>query len=272
VEGTLVSKTNGKSRRAARVRNCTSLSDDLQVRLNAYALAATAAGVAVLACSPAAEATPVCKNFSLVFTTNNTYGLRPAERAFPPFQIAQTASYYSSSTSGRLYSWNRAFFTPNTAGAKVLLGPGPLVANLASGASIGPVGKFGKPASYGVLFTYGKGFQFASTKAGGTLLKHRGNFDLQKTNYVGFQFLQSGQNHYGWARLRVTLKEAGSGHTVTNLHILGFGYESAANTAIAAGSCGAASSAGEAPSDAPTLGALALGNPGLLLGRGGTKN
>jgi len=265
------SDPHGKTRTSSRVKNPTSLSDALHQRLNSYALAAGAAGVAVLACSSSAEAAPVCRSLSIEFLSNNTYALRPESQTFPPFQIAQTGSFYNTSNSSQSFSWNRAFFTPNSAGANVLLGPGGLAANLASGVSIGPGGQFGKAASYGMLFTYGKGF--LGTKGGGTLLKHRGNFDLQLTNYIGFQFSQSGKNYYGWARLHVTFRKTTGKHKSTILHILGYGYETTPNTAIAAGSCSAPSSAGgtqsgsvpdaTTPNSSASLGMLALGNHGL---------
>jgi hypothetical protein len=278
---------NGTTGYHTRVKNVAKLSEALHERLNGYALAAGAAGVALLACSPSAEAAPVCKNLSITLHSNDTYALRPANQTFPPFQIAQTDSRYLSSTYNRFYSWNRAFFTPNTAGANVLLGPESLAANLAAGASIGPGGQFGKPGSYGMLFTYGKGFRFNGAKGGGTLLKHRGNFDLQQANYVGFDFSQSGQVYYGWVRLRVTFEKGYAGHKYTILHILGYGYESTPNTAIAAGSCTASASGGtsdgtlhdppmhdaiageSAPHARPSaaLGMLALGSDGLLLWR-----
>jgi hypothetical protein len=252
------------------LRNPVALSEPLSRRLNAYALAAGAAGVAVLACAVPAEGEPVCKEFSAQLTHTNNFPLYLTAPAVAPFNIAQgTNSTFRSFTTtglGTLQWWNRGFFTPNTAGAKVLLSNG-LPANVASGAEIGPGGNFGKGNSYGLLFTYGKGEY--TYRGGGTKLNHRGNLDLTQSDYVGFQFSESGATHYGWARLSVSF-ESGRGKTLhTVLHITGLGYESDANTAIAAGSCSGSevsSSAGGVPRSvqkgAP-LGLLALGSGGI---------
>jgi hypothetical protein len=229
------------------------LSEAMQQRLQSYALAAGAAGVAAMACSLPAEAAPVCKDLALRLFYADTYAFNPAAQRIAPFNIAQTTFNYSSSTSARFYSWNRAFFTPNSAGAKVLRTVNNYPANIASGASIGPGGQFGKGESYGMLFTYGIGLRFGP-RGHGTLLKHRGNFNLQQINYVGFQFSNSGKVHYGWARLRVTFEKNQGKHTI--LHVLGYGYETNPDTAITAGSCSAhaTTNGGSDPSDRTEVG------------------
>jgi hypothetical protein len=242
------------------------LSGPLNQRLAAYALAAGAAGVAVLACSGSAEAAPVCKSLSTEIPSTNTYPLNPAGQAAPPFDIVNTTLQYVTSAYDRFFWWNRGFFIPNTGGANVVLGAKDLPANLEAGNMIGPGGNFGKGKSYGLMFTYGKGFPY-DPQGHGTMAKHRGNFDLKQTNYIGFVFTESGAAHYGWARIEVTFKQGGIGKYST-IHLLGWGYESAPNTAIAAGSCsGEQANAGTPnPSSASTgasLGVLALGSEGI---------
>jgi hypothetical protein len=243
------------------------LSDGVHRMLNAYALAAGAAGVAALACSPQAEAAPVCKTASMSLLGNETVRFNPANEQFPPFQIAQTTFAFYSSGYAHLFSWKRGFFTPNSLGANLLLGAGNAPANVAQGASIGPGGNFGKAKSYGLLFTYGVGTPYS--RHDGTLQKHQGNLSLGQTNIVGVQFSHNGQVHYGWARLLVTLKKAHIKQT-TEINVLGWGYESTPNTAIAAGSCtGAADSSGSenmkssVNAGGTSLGVLALGSAGL---------
>jgi hypothetical protein len=252
-----------------RVKSPERLSEALSQRLNAYAVAAGAAGVAVLACRMPAEAAPVCKTLSAQLTRTSTYPLYLIDPAVPPFNIAQgtNATFRSGSLTGvgTIFWWNRGFFTPNSAGANVLLEANKWPANLAAGAEIGPGGNFGKGTSYGLLFTYGKGQIYFT--GGGTKLRHEGNFNLTQTNYVGFQFAEAGAVHYGWARLAVSFQDGGSDvkHAVTN--ILGLGYESTANTPIDAGSCGEQASAGapggSSSSAGASLGMLALGNAGM---------
>jgi hypothetical protein len=258
--------SNATTRAVPRVKTPARLSEPLSRGLNAYAFAAAAAGVAAIACAMPAEGAPVCKDLSAKLLATNTLPLNPAEQAVAPFNIAQTTMSYFLSTTGisQFIWWNRGFFVPNSAGAKVLLGAKNVPANVASGAEIGPGGQFGKGASYGVLFTYGRG-NFSHIQGGGTKLKHRGNLSLVQDNYIGFQFSESGQAHYGWVRLRVTFQNPPQTHTV--IHVLGLGYESAPNTAIAAGSCSGSEKekAGARPSDfrGASLGMLALGSEGV---------
>jgi hypothetical protein len=249
----------------------TVLSDSLHRQLSGYALAAGAAGVAALACAPQAEAAPICKNLSIQILGNNTLPFNPAGEKFPPFQIAQTTFGTFTSAYSRESQWDRGFFTPNSLGANLLLGKSNFPANVASGASIGPSGNFGKGGSYGLLFTYGVGSP--GQRRHGTLLKHQGNLNLQGTNYIGFQFSHAGRSHYGWARLQVTLQPARVGKTSV-IHFLGWGYEATPNTAIAAGSCSTPQSnagtqdASSIDSPGASLGILALGSEGLSKWRG----
>jgi hypothetical protein len=253
-----------------RTKSPARLSGPLTRGLNAYALAAAASGVTVLACVMPAEGAPVCKTLSIDLQSSATFPLNPANQFAAPFNVAQSLYSFSFYTTGisQFFWWNRGFFTPNSAGAKVLTGANNLPANVAFGVEIGPGGQFAKPASYGMLFTYGRG-TYNHVQGGGTKQKHRGNLNLFGDNYVGFQFTQSGQVYYGWARLRVTTKKIYSLY-YTSLHILGYGYETAPNTAIAAGSCsGTASSESFAPqatsseAQPPSLGMLAQGSEGI---------
>jgi hypothetical protein len=261
------------------------LPEHLNCRLSSYALAATAAGVTTLAFVMPAEGAPVCKTVSINLFHTATNPINPGTQRIPPFNLAQTTYTYYPITTGRGLSWwNRGFFTPNTAGAKLLLGSQSLPADVASGASIGPKGNFGKGASYGLMFTYGRGT--IQDRANGTLLKHRGNFNLQQENYIGFEFLQAGQAHFGWARLNVKLMPEYRYFTnieLSEVQLLAYGYETIANTAIAAGACsgdaarntdpvGPADSAEQEKIDLlsanpGSLGMLALGSEGLAMQR-----
>jgi hypothetical protein len=249
---------DNKKKIAGRNQRPAVLSDSLQRKLGGYALAAGAAGVAAMACAPGVEAAPVCKNLSFQIAGNNTLPFNPGGGKFPPFQIANTTFATFTSGSFNLESqWDRGFLTPNTLGAKLLLGKSNFPANLASGASIGPAGSFGKGGSYGLLFTYGVGSP--GHRRHGTLNNHQGNFDLAgATNYAGVQFSEGAEVHYGWVRLQVTLQAAGIAKTSV-IHYLGWGFESTPNTAIAAGSC---TGSGEPAADSTrsSLGMLALGS------------
>jgi hypothetical protein len=256
--------SNTRHRGFARTKTPPRLSESMTRALNGYALAAAAAGVSVLACAAPAEGAPVCGTLSVTLKHVDTIPFNPAGQAVAPFNVAQTTFSYFLATTGvsSLRWWNRAFFTPNSGPAKVLLGANNLPADLQSGSVIGPGGEFGKPGSYGLLFTYGKGN--LSAHGGGNKSKHRGNLNLQEDSYVGFQFSQSGEVHYGWLRLSVAFH--GKSIKDTLLNLLNYGYESTPDTAINAGSCGGSDAAppekGEV-SDAGGLGMLALGSAGM---------
>ena len=220
-------QSDGNATRSfVRARKPSKLPELLHRHLNSYTLAASAAGVTLLACSAPAGAAPVCKNLAVTLAGTDTYSLNPASQQFVPFNIAHTFDNVSSLTSA---FWNRGFLTPNSARAVELLGANGFPAALASGASIGPGGHFGRGKSYGMLFSFGP-------LNGGTRKRHQGNFQFGQTNYFGFRFSISGEDHYGWVRLRVTFGRGFDG-TATYLHIRGYGYETTPDTAISAGQC-----------------------------------
>jgi hypothetical protein len=279
----MISDGKSKSRRSNPSRKAFPLQPTLSRRLDAYALAATAAGVGFLAFAVPMEATTVCSSASITLAHTASFPLNPAHQQVAPFQVAQTTFYFDFSSPG---FWNRGFFEPNPQG--VMLSPSNnLPAALSSGALIGPSANFAKGNSYGLLFTYGLGDPGDRyLRGGGTMYKHRGNFKFGQTNYVGFRLLLSGQYHYGWARLEVAFhrNETFREIQLSETRILGYGYESTPDTPIAAGDCSgaAASNAGVTPNITPaddvpetssgalppsargaSLGLLALGDRGL---------
>jgi len=245
-------KAKKYNRTKSRARRSQPLAERLLHNLNAYRLAAGAAGVAILACSAPANAAPICGSLSVTLPRTETYAFNPAHQKVAPFNVAHTFNDLSSHPQSYQV---RGFFTPNTPDAKAMLSTNGLPADLASGASIGPGGNFGKGKSYGVLFGY---YYFN---------RLTGNFPPNASGYVGFQFSESGQVHYGW--LRVRLANLDGWHS-PSIELSEFGYESTPNTAITAGNC-AASASSVAPTSKPeatvSLGLLALGHPGLHLWR-----
>jgi len=257
---------SGRSRMPAK------LSKALENSMGAYAMAATATGVATLALIIPAEAAPVCKNPNELLTRTATFGLTHANQPVAAFNVAQSYHTFSTHTSTGI---NRGFFTRNLPGAEVAVSSKGLVADLASGASVGPGARFGDGASYGLIFTFIPAY-------GATLNHHRGNLQFGRKNYFGFKFLVSGQAHYGWVRIESKIvKGIRSPYVETNIRA--YAYESDPNTAILAGSCTAVSEAraeDSAPSsdgaragenvtnDVPaSLGMLALGAQGIPLWR-----
>jgi hypothetical protein len=267
-QGRFLMQDSDSKKKNSRVRRPAQLTDALNRRLNGYAVAAAAAGVSILAIASPAEGSPICGKLSASLENTTTVPFNPATMPAAPFNVAQSAFQYFLSTTGvsSLRWWNRGFFTPNSKGAKVVLGDKNWPANLALGAQIGPSAQFGRPASYGLLFTYGKG-NF-SVRGSGTKLQHRGNVNLTQENYLGFQFSQSGNVHYGWIRISVGFHKGAATQTILNL--IDYGYESTPDTAIAAGGCSNSETSSpatpETQSSAPqgaSLGLLALGSAGV---------
>src|ERR1700693_1208524 len=202
-----------------RARKSANLAEPLVRHLNGYRIAASGAGVAMLACTTSANASPVCGTLTLTFSATETFAFNPAHDKVAPFNIAQTYNEVSSHPGSRII---RAFFTPNTPDGKPLLNANKFPAYVASGANIGPGGHFGTPKSYGLLFQYN------------CYNRIKGPFSSGEAGYVGFEFSESGQTHYGWLRVQMTRNGIYPGLTISQ-----YGYESSPNTAIAAGNCGA---------------------------------
>lgn len=115
-------------------------------------------------------------------------------------------------------------------------------AALQRGAKIGPGGIFGK-------FSY-VNFAYAVNSDGS--YRYGGQF-LNKTAYLGFEFLLAGQEHFGWARVGVFQ----IGQFSLEAHLTGYAYDTVANQPIRAG---------ETPEPA-SLGLLAVGALGLVAWR-----
>jgi hypothetical protein len=234
-------------------------------RLNGYMLAASAAGVAMLACSLPAEGSPVCRQIGFTILGTGTFAFNPAGGPVAPFNVAQT---FSSPSTHPTFAGGRLFLTPNFPRAETVTAENDLPADLPEGASIGPRGNFGGGKSYGLLFS--------STRS-----RHRGNL-TPGTNYLGYRFLISGKIHYGWVRITESGFQFGDGGQA---QVIASGYEATPDTAILAGSCtvtspptgasssdqaGVSASAASPTSDTPrpaSLGTLAFGVQGLPLWR-----
>ena len=243
----------------AKIRTA-NFSDAAIRRLNAYALAAGAAGVGLLAATPANAGvvyTPTKITISL--TGTSIYDLNPAGSAVAPFLIA------AGFTSPGFY-WDTISFNPQTSGARFVQGPGTSwsIAPLQAGVVIGPGRRFGSPTR-GFLATIGP-------YGGGTYNNHDG-FKFGQTSYVGFKFLISGQTHYGWARVDVRYNPNTPKRRLY-LQLTGYAYETIANTSIKAGqTTGTAvmpskeSVGPESKLPAQSLGLLALGADGMAAWR-----
>jgi hypothetical protein len=225
-------------KRTARVAS--DLPGSLHKRLNAYAVAASAAGVGVLALTMPAEAKVVHGRIDFALCGNESYPFNPAGQSITPlFRFWGGFSY----TSVNSFSWVRAGFSGEVSGASALLASNGFVASLKRGAPVGPSRPFGQGNVYGLLFTY--------SHAQGSQ-NHQGNFKFNQIGYLGFRFPISGKKHYGWVRIHIHLRH---GLCSAVEHLLDYGYETIPNKPIAAGKTHG--------KDEPTLGRLAQGASGM---------
>lgn len=213
------------------------LSDSLYERLNSYALAASAAGVGVLALAQPAEArivyTPVHKKIpfcsghqSLCFKLDlNHDGVTD----FKIVRVRYGDAYALSVRPPHLVTKNRVW-----GGAD---GSFRLAYALNSGYTVGSNSFRFQPLHYSM---WGYGGQSGS----------RGQWKAVTNKYLGLKFYAKGKAHYGWARLSTTADTV----------LTGYAYETVANKPIIAGKTKGPDVITVEPA---TLGHLARGAPAI---------
>lgn len=249
-------------RRPAQTRKTTNLSDSVRRQLNMYALAASAAGVGTLALAQPAEAKIVYTPADQKITPNHTipldltndgiadFGLKDVHLRSSPYGFDQTGIL--SVIPARDANKAEGYFAFNR----------PYASALAAGVTIGPKGNFASGRR--VMATV-----FSDTGAAhrGTAFQCDGPWGKAVNSYLGLEFRIEGEVHFGWARLSVTCSD-------TNVYaaLTGYAYETIPGEAIVAGATQGPE--GAEPTDArthapepATLGALALGAPGLAMWR-----
>jgi hypothetical protein len=204
--------------RSSRPRKSTELSDSIRRRLNLYALATAAAGVAAMALAPAAEA-------KIVYT--------PAH-----LPLVGTIIDFNHDGKGDITFLSAVDATTSVGMRSVQaksansLGINEVVATAAqdhavalrAGERIGPGRHFGTwDVVYGDVYYRNppRTVWFGQWGNGGKGLKDR---------YQGIKFAINGKFHYGWARISVSV----SGHQATSV-LSGYAYETIPNKAIKAG-------------------------------------
>jgi len=217
--------------RSARPRDTAHLSDSVHRRLNSYALAATAAGVSVVALTPLAGArivyTPVHKlvriNHEVPIDLNHD-GIHD----FGVFNLTHnsTTPFGSYLRAEPLNSGNQIWVQRTNRGYAA--------AALSAGIQVGPKAK---------QFQAGRELMAYRSSSGASQISGGPWKDVSK-RYLGLKFLIKGKAHYGWARLDVAIAGPNINATLT-----GYAYETVPNKAIVTGN-----TATEA-----TLGVLARG-------------
>ena len=197
-------------KRPARVPS--QLSESLHQRLNAYCLAASAAGVGVLAMTQPAEGKIVytATNVTIV-GPNGSYNLDLNNDGQIDFTIRNTKR--SSNTEWNSYAlWDEAVEGNGIECNQIRNSAGYALA-LARGSKIGAGRKVCRTAALESVFgTY-----------------QHGNWKNATNRYLGVKFNIKGQTHYGWARLSVRFKNG------IRAILTGFAYETIPNKPIIAG-------------------------------------
>lgn len=242
------------------------LSRRLNQSLNMYSLAASAAGVSLLALAPPSQAKIVYTKTHQVIGSNGVYSLDLNHDGIVDFLIQQSYRFRAS----------YKLFVHEALGNAVQGGliNGTLAASaLNRGAWIGPSQHFikgtrGTEVMARVFYGLGARTRYVS-----------GPWAYVHNRYLGLQFQINGKTHYGWARLSVGIQRS----TITAA-LTGYAYETVPNRRLRAGLTQGAADAGAAGTHSPnpaaystdpvppalqpaSLGVLALGAQGVPLWR-----
>jgi hypothetical protein len=258
-------------------RRAVPLDSGLEKSLSAYASAAVAAGVSLLAMTNSAEAkivyTPAHTNIPLNnrapvlldlnhdgiadFSFWNTSKSACCGQIVLDLQVGCAAvpvsSYRSSCRSQNNEIWGRGIVSGRFASAlhtgfevspnKSHFQQAPL------GGSYPPLGPVAQMAGFGAVDF--SGFPSSGTSGQWLYTKHR---------YLGLQFTVDGQLHYGWARVEVTLIRASLGQRGIQATLTGYAYETIPNRPIITGKT---TGPDVVTLDPATLGHLAQGAAGI---------
>jgi hypothetical protein len=248
--------------RSSQPRTTAELSKSLHERLNTYALAASAAGVGMLALVRPAEAKIVYTPAHVQITPANWVYIDLNHDGINDFVLENKYNFASIYTSSFLscYSANHGSANRVRGDAKSFI-----AFALRSGVRIGAANfpnlapRMAKVVRNSQNSSARFGWPWAN---GGKGVKSR---------YLGLQFTIKGKTHFGWARLNVTFT---SKHLIDAV-LTGYAYETIPGKAIVAGATkgpddGAQAASASIKTHTPTpamLGTLALGAPGLSIWR-----
>ena len=240
------------------------LSTALRNHLNMYSLAASAAGVGVLALAQPAEAKIVYTKTHHVIGDHSQYLLAFTNKA-ADFVISNTRCPYANTGCTDNYFARLTGFSPFSRGNAIVgvNGASYLAAALRPGALISKERRW---IGGGVMVSQCQGLCTVS----GTRDATTGRWDNVNSRYLGMKFTINGKVHYGWARLSVTNLKDKFRITAT---LTGYAYETIPGKPIIAGATKGPDEAEPAASfstpttEPATLGELAMGAPGLSIWR-----
>lgn len=241
---------------------------DAGARLGCYTTAALAAGVGLLSMAQPAASEVVVTHKSIPilprYIISTDVPLDINGDGITDFSFGLTSFGPYSYKIGNLSFVNKS---GNAAMAKGEALKTPLVDALLRGALVGPSDKFNGAPNLLIQQTYDVEHNNSycnDHKAYG----HWGGNNPDR--FVGVRFQINGQTHYGWVRLTVQHSTVLKGCSEISATITAYAYETVANKPITVGSSGSASdSSADFQPTIPyqSLGALALGAPGVEIWR-----
>jgi hypothetical protein len=195
-----------------RPRKTATLPESIQRQLNMYALAASAAGVGILALSLPAEATIVYTPAHHRIPKGGNFKLDLNHDGITDFTLMDRFE--------TLTSTFRSYLSVKPAagnGVEGWTGFRPYASAIKLGAGIGPA-------------RYFPGKLMASVSVGPAAVYYVGSWVNVKNRYLGLRFKIKGKTHFGWARFSVQVQN----YTVVGT-LTGYAYETVAGKPIKAG-------------------------------------
>lgn len=215
--------------RTPRPRKPIALSRSTHQRLNSYALAASAAGVSVLALARASEAKVIYTEthqvtharVPLYIDLNHDgikdFVLRTMYYRGSYSEVGLDASgYRNNAVAGKRFSRSSYFFSAASA--------------LPAGAQIGPKSKFPVRFPFMAVELFNRLHTSQHSDVGPWVGKGQG----VRNRYLGLKFVIHGKIHYGWARVTVTLGHQRQYDDVSGT-LTGYAYETIPNKPIITG-------------------------------------
>ena len=246
-------------KRSSGPRKTAKLPDSLHKQLNMYAVAASAAGVGILALSQPAEAKIVYTPAHVVIRGNHSYGIALEHDRVTDFKIFNDCGTIAGKRNAALIVDAISATTNALIGTRTITS-GVSLFRLPAGYLVGPKRRW--YAGGGVMAAY----------YGGRFYGRWQNGWRQGTKgYLGLMFKAKGAIHYGWARLTVNAT-----YPCFTVILTGYAYETVPDKPITTGRTNGPDDASVEESNAAltmptpqpaTLGALAMGAPGLSIWR-----
>jgi hypothetical protein len=236
-------------------RTAIRLSSPLEKKLIAYAAAATATGMGVLACSLPAEGKVVSTVNWIQILPRSMANLDLNNDGIIDFQFSNRITR----TSGGYITYGTLKILPQGQ-SNAIWGTGRSASALASGVTIGPSGKLQPSHSF-------MGREYYRNRSYSGNYRSSGQWKQTSRNFLGFKFTVNGEVHYGWARVNVVATDRGMYAAVSE-----YAYETIPNKSIRTGQTGgteknghklrAGSGSMKSPTPARSLGNLAAGASG----------